>query len=128
MHSGCRSALLSIRGFIRRFELRLMPPADCDGRERLCAPARAGAVARPIPRRADHLPERQARRPGRLDRANARLVQERRPRARIPRLLPHARAIARGGPGRLMLTPCGIASYRESAFEILATVVLQYPA
>ena len=56
--------------------------ADRNDRERLRAPARRGAVARPLPRRADRLPQRQARRPGRLDRADARLVQGRRAASR----------------------------------------------
>jgi hypothetical protein len=54
--------------------------ADRHDRERLRARARPGAVARPLPRRADRLPQRQARRPGRLDRPDARLVQGGRPR------------------------------------------------
>src|SRR5262249_50621402 len=58
--------------------------ADRDDRERLCAPARGGAVARAIRRRADDVSERQARQPRRLDRASGSLGQGRRPRARGP--------------------------------------------
>jgi hypothetical protein len=59
--------------------------ADRNDRERLRAPARKSAVARPIPARADVIPQRQARRPGRLDRPDARLVQASRRRPRLPR-------------------------------------------
>ena len=48
---------------------------DRDDRERFCPSAEGGGVACRIPARADGVPERQARRPGRLDRADARLVK-----------------------------------------------------
>jgi phage terminase large subunit-like protein len=52
-----------------------------DDRERLCLSARRSGVARRIPARADGFLNGQARRPGRFDRPNARLVQARRPGA-----------------------------------------------
>ena len=58
---------------------------DRDDRERLCASAQGRGVACRIPARADCLPEGQARRPGRLDRAVARLVQASRRRPRLQR-------------------------------------------
>ena len=53
---------------------------DRDDRERLCLSSRDRALARRIPARDDHLPQRQARRPGRLDRPVPRLVQNAVPR------------------------------------------------
>ena len=51
--------------------------ADRDDRERFRPPARYRTVARTLSARIDDLPQRPARRPGRLDRADARLVQAR---------------------------------------------------
>jgi predicted phage terminase large subunit-like protein len=53
--------------------------------ERFCPPAEGGGMARRIPARADGVPERQARRPGRLDRTDARLVQASRQRPQLQR-------------------------------------------
>src|SRR6202047_3666803 len=62
--------------------------ADRNDRERLCLSPGGGPVARPIPPRADRLPQRQARRPSRLDRPAVGLVQGGRPRSgRALRLL-----------------------------------------
>jgi len=52
--------------------------ADRDDRERVCPSAKGSGLARRISARADGLSKRQARRPGRLDRPAARLVQARR--------------------------------------------------
>ena len=69
---------------------------DRDDRKRLCPPPADGSLARRIPSRADRLPQRQARRPGRFDRSVPRLVQEAFPRPGHLRILPPARARTRG--------------------------------
>ena len=80
---------------------------DRDDRERLCPCAGHRTLARSVFARADHLPQRQARRPGQLDGTAARLVQARqRPQhqRRDLRALPPAR---RGASPRAGSGPCG---------------------